>query len=940
LSKRLFPETVNGTSLKQSGQGRRNDMDFSIYVYGGGEILAAIFNGIAMLFKSGSPYYTSAAKLSMAIGVLYVAAQAIPKASLPIFFKSWFMPTFLLTALFYGPKTEVHIIDRANMDRQYQKIDHIPFGIAAIASLSSQIGEYLTENVETLFTVNDDEKFSKVGPMFGSKLIQAANQLTIKDPLMRENLKDFTRQCFAWPYVFSNLAPGKKAAMESQDMLEFITTNAHPMLGIYWRDPNGQTTFMNCVTCAVKVKQVIGLEVDQGLTSLAQKLFGAHVDPTKATARLNQYFGNAWGRLSKGSSESAKIVQQELMLNSYREAIQDKRDQLRLGRSATEMAHLNAARGIAQQDSSFLVKAVMAGTLVPIFHTIVFALALIYFSIMAPMTFLPRGTVLLVQWVKVMMYLATWPVLFAILNCIGQMFAAKAMATKVIGYGDGLTMLTQSGMGDIAESAYLAVIGLQLSVPFLAWTLLWGGGHAFSQLSTALTQSPDSFAGKAGAETVDGNVSFDVQSLHNSSVANGQYAQQQMAPNFNYGSRIDDGKMTTLYGPGGQVTMQEHQTNLGTNVSQNDAFSTMLGMQSMMMQNSGFQQTQMAQTQFQKGISDLVSVGNTFADNKNWTDTFGNSESSQAQKSLSNSMDTATKFAKDNNISLGKAMTILTEAGVNAGVGVGSGSLASLSLAAGAKANWNTDASDKELLSKAKSNGMGESFAKNFNHGIQYLQDHKGSVGNSSQLQKLDQAQSSFNQSKSSSDQASATLGMSKQLSQQASEQRQQTLSSSSNINPQVLQYVADKKFGGDQVAAAHWQSQNPQGYHQETTDFLKERKQGIKQGGMFTPQDINQHHQESQNKIEKVTPRGEEIQKRIDGQSKQLNQQENSFNNKIFNKAIEAQKGIKKYDGTINQGKKNIQQSLKQKEEEHTAGKEETLTVKAGKKWIGINEK
>lgn len=805
-------------------------MDFSIYVYGGGEILAAIFNGIAMLFKSGSPYYTSAAKLSMAIGVLYVAAQAIPKASLPIFFKSWFMPTFLLTALFYGPKTEVHIIDRANMDRQYQKIDHIPFGIAAIASLSSQIGEYLTENVETLFTVNDDEKFSKVGPMFGSKLIQAANQLTIKDPLMRENLKDFTRQCFAWPYVFSNLAPGKKAAMESQDMLEFITTNAHPMLGIYWRDPNGQTTFMNCVTCAAKVKQVIGLEVDQGLTSLAQKLFGAHVDPTKATARLNQYFGNAWGRLSKGSSESAKIVQQELMLNSYREAIQDKRDQLRLGRSATEMAHLNAARGIAQQDSSFLVKAVMAGTLVPIFHTIVFALALIYFSIMAPMTFLPSGTVLLVQWVKVMIYLATWPVLFAILNCIGQMFAAKAMATKVIGYGDGLTMLTQSGMGDIAESAYLAVIGLQLSVPFLAWTLLWGGGYAFSQFSTALTQSPDSFAGKAGAETVDGNVSFDVQSLHNSSVANGQYAQQQMAPNFNYGSRIDDGKMATIYGPGGQVTMQEHQTNLGTNVSQNDAFSTMLGMQSMMMQNSGFQQTQMAQTQFQKGISDLVSVGNTFADNKNWTDTFGNSESSQAQKSFSSAMKTAQDFAKSNNIDIGKSVQILTKAGIDAGAGAGTGGVfGNLSAALGAQGMWATESADKELLSKAKSSNIGKDFTENFSRGLQYVEDHKGSVGNSSQLQKLDQAQSSFNQSKSSSDQASATLGMSKQLSQQASEQRQQTLSSSSNINPQVLQYVADKKFGGDQIAAAHWQSQNPQGYHQETTDFLKERKQGIK---------------------------------------------------------------------------------------------------------------
>lgn len=909
-------------------------MEYSIYVYGGGDILWAVFNGIAMLFKSNSPYFTSASKLTLGIGVLYVAAQAIPKASLPIFFKSWFLPTFLLTALFYGPKTEVHIIDKANTDFQYAKVDHIPFGIAAVAALSTQISEYLTENIENVFTNNDDEKFSKVGSMFGTKLIQAANQLTIRDPLMKENLKDFTRQCFAWPYVFSNLAPGKKAALESQDMLGFIAANPHPLLGIYWRDPNGQSSFMNCVQCAHKVKQVIGIEVNQGLSSLAQSLFGAQVDPERATNRLNQYFGDAWSKLSKGSSDSATLVQQELMLNSYREAIQDKRDELRLGRSEIEMAHLNAARGIAQQDSSFLVKAFMSGTLVPIFHTIVFALALIYFSIMAPMTFLPKGMSLLVTWVKVMIYLATWPVLYAILNCIGQMYAVKSMATKVIGYGDGLTLLTQSGMSDAAHSAYMAAMGMQLSVPFLAWTLLWGGGYAFSQLATSLTQSSESFAGKAGSETVDGNVSFDTQSLHNRSIANGQIAQQQMGANLNYGSRIDDGKMATLYGQGGQVTMQEHQTNLGTNVSQNDAVSTMLGMQSMMMQNSGFQQTQMAQSQFQKGLSDLVSVGSTFADNKNWTDTTGNSESSQAQQSFSSAMKTAEDFAKTNNIDLGKSVAILTKAGMDAGAGVGTGGMfANLSGALGAQGSWTTEAGDKELVSKAKSNNIGKDFAENFSRGLQYVEDHKGSVGNSSQLQKLDQAQSSFNQSKSSSEQASATLGYSKQLSQQASEQRQRSVSSSSNINDAVIDRLV-KNEGMSREQAGRMAYQNPEAFRKVAGEVLQDRQQGIKMGGMASSQDINQHHRNSQNRIEKISPQGDKIEQRISSGSTQLNQQENSFNNKIFNEAIKTQQGLKKHDDKISINKEDIQKSKEEKEKQFEESKRQGLTTKVVKRW------
>lgn len=912
-------------------------MECSIYVYGGGEILWTVFNGIALLFKSGNPYFTSASKLTLAIGVMYVAAQAIPKASIPLFFKSWFLPTFLLTALFYGPKTEVHIIDKANADFAYAKVDHIPFGIAAVASLSTHISEYLTESVETLFGVDDAEKFTKVGPMFGARLIQAANQLTIKDPLMKENLKDFIRQCFAWPYIFSNIAPGKKAALESQNILGFVTANPHPLLGVYWRDPDGSSAFMNCVTTAAKVREVIGVEVTKGAASLAQKMFGSELSPERATTRLNQYFGGAWGKLATGSRESAALIQQELMLNSYREAIQDKRDELRLGRSEMEMAHLNAARGIAHQDSSFLVKAVMAGTLVPVFHTIIFSLAMIYFSVMAPMTFLPQGTMLLVHWVKVMMYLATWPVLFAILNCIGQMFAAKAMATKVIGYGEGLTILTQSGLGDVAHSAHMAVIGMQLSVPFLAWTLLWGGGYAFSQLATSLTQSPDSFASKTGSEMVDGNVSFDTQSLHNRSIANGQIAQQQMGPSLNYGTRIDDGKMATLYGQGGQVTMQEHQTNLGTNVSQNDAFSTMLGMQSMMMQNSGFQQTQQSQSQFQKGLSDLVSVGTTFADNKSWTDTMGNSESSQAQQSFSKAMKTAEDFSVSNQIDLGKSVQILTKAGIDAGAGVGigkDGTFASLSGALGAQGMWTTDTSDKELLSKAKSDNIGKDFAENFSRGLQYVEDHKGSVGNSSQLQKLDQAQSSFNQSKSFSDQASATMGYSKQLSQQASEQRQKSISSSSNINEDVLQYVAGKKFGGDQVAAAQWQVQNAKGYQQEAGHFLQDRQQGIKMGGMASSQEIMHHHADSQSKIEKVSPQGDKIDQRISSQSTQLNQQENSFNTKLFEESVKTQEGLKKDGNKISKGKEEIHKSREEKEKEFEESKKKGLTEKVVKRW------
>lgn len=909
-------------------------MEYSLYVYGGGQILWNVFNGIAMLFASDNPYFPSIGKFTMAIGILYVAVQAIPRASFSLFFKSWFLPTFLLVALFYGPKATVHIIDKADPEQEYSRVDNIPVGLAAVASLSTHLSEYLTQAVETKFMVSEAERFSQVGPMFGAKLIQAASTLTIKDPLMKENLKDFTRQCFAWPYIFSNLAPGKKAALEAQDMLGFIEANPHPLLGVYWREANGKTSFMNCATCAAKVKQVIGIEVNNGLVSLAQNVFGAQVNPERTTQRLNQYFGEAWGKLAKGASDSANIIQQELMLNTYREALQDKRDELMLGRSAVEMAHLNAARGIAQQDNSFFVKAIMAGTLVPVFHTIIFALAMIYFSLIAPFTFLPKGIMLLVQWVKVMIYLATWPVLFAILNCIGQMFAAKAMATKLIGYGEGLNLLTQSGMADIAQSAYMAVIGLQLSVPFLAWTLLWGGGYAFSQMSSSLTQGGESFAAKAGSEAVDGNVSFDTQSLHTRSVANTQMAQQQLGANINYGSRFDDGKLTTLYGPDGQMTLQEHQTNLGTNVAQNDTASTVFSALAAKSAAAAHNNSVMAGTAFNDGIKKLTQVGNTISDGTSFNDGYGTTKTGGWQKDYSEAMKIANDFAENNGIGLDKSFQILTRAGIDAGVGTSSG--VSGSLSAGIQGSWFTNAKDGMLLSKAKSEGKGKDFVERFNRATQYMEDHKGSEQISSQAQLLNQAMTDFSNSSNYTTQASASLNEAQEYRNQASFSRSTSTSINSNKTQSALETFAAQKGITPQEAASFK-------YQQEFAESAKSRLPD-NSNNLGSVASIQKRHEENAQKIPQapteVKNKIQEARQEINEGEKRAEQNREVLNEKTAEQKSHVTNNLNNQDNFIKEKRKEIQNQREKSERKFNKAKSETPTEMGVKGFVGWGDK
>lgn len=776
-------------------------MDYVIYTFGGGEILWHVMNALAILFKTDSSYFTSVGMITTAIGLVYATLRALGSNAIPLFFRDWFLPTLLLTGLFFGLKTSVHIVDKVDRDFQYSKVDNIPIGIASIASLSSRIGECLTENLETGLTTSDAERFSKVGPMFGARLIHESSKLIIKDPLTRLNIKDFVYQCFEWPYIKSNIEPGRLVAESTTDILGFIESNPHPMLGIYWRDSDGRASFQDCKACAVKVRGLISVEVNQGLKSLAISLFDRKSDPEATTNHLRKYASDAWGTLAKGSSNISNVVQQQLMLNAYHTASRNKNDELGLGRYDAALIHMEAERGQAVQDTTSLVKSSMSLIQLPNLHTIILALSLVFFTIIAPLTFLPKGTTYIMTWVKVMIWVTTWPAFFTVLNCVGQMLAAKALQSSLMGFGDGLTIQTQNGLANTAYSAYCLVMGLQFGVAYLSWTLISQGGYAFSQLASSFSQIGESFSSKAGNEMVDGNVTFDSQTLHSRSIANTQMAQQQLGASFNYGSRFDDGKVSLLHGTSGSLVAQEHQHNFGTNVSHNDAFSQALAMQSQTALSAANQQGISMQRAVTSGTQELYSFARSVAESKGINESFGNTESANLQKQMQNLMSLSDRFSEDHGLSKQAAFDAMVGASISSGSGIGN-------LFRGG-ADFKTSASDSENITKARGSEAMNQFSDSLNQAINYSLDHKGSIGKNFNTQSLDQAQASFSKAETHADNMSAHILESKSLSEMASHTRQSGTSTQTNANEAVVSKIADQ-FGGDKVAAAQYLAYNP----------------------------------------------------------------------------------------------------------------------------------
>lgn len=854
-------------------------MDFTVYSYGGAIYLWKIFNALAMLATSS--YFYKLSVLMTGAALLTVAARAIPAASLPFLFKKWIMPTFFLMAFFWGPKVKVDIVDHVDTTFRASSVKNVPLGIAFAASLTTKMSDVLVGVIEKFMTTSDMERYSQVGPMFGARLMYEARTLTIRDPLMRENLKDFTRQCYAWPYVFTNIAPGKKAALESQDMLGFIETNAHKSLGMYWRYPDGKTEFMFCSKCAAKVREVIPLEVETGFQALAKHLFGGTDDGISETRRLKQYFGDAWAYLAKGSSDAANVIQQELMLNSYRAALQDKREEFGLPRNPA-YSYLNAERGQLQQDESSMVKFALFGTQVPMLHSIFMALALTFFAIVAPFTFMNGGLHLIQTFAKVMLWLATWAPLSAILNAIGHMYLAKASAGQLMGYGEGLNLMTQSGLADTAYHAYAFVMGLQLTIPAVSWALLsGGGGYAMSQLATSLTQGGESFAAKAGAEVVDGNVSFDSQTIHYKSVANTQLAQQQLSPNINSSSRIDDGTMATTYGAmrDGEFdrtsTFQQHLTNMGTNVTQNDAHSAILGWRSEDAYNSGITNSKAAGRQVQSAVNETFGLLSHLNTAKGFTDTFGSNASTNVRESISDSMEFAKQIAKEHNVSVDKAFEMAAGVAASLGLSFGSGKGLGGSLGINLGASGKASASDKEALSEHIRSGKIQQFANNLESALQHLEDRKGSISDSFTTQKMDQAQWHFNEAQNYSDQASANFSMAKTYAMSASAQRQSGVSSSSNVTDQALSSLAHAR-GISVFQAAQEAARNPQALKSVASRQIDLSEVGSRSNESANT--IRRHHEEAKTGISDAPSHNSEIVKGHNDMGSKISELENKI--------------------------------------------------------------
>jgi conjugal transfer mating pair stabilization protein TraG len=793
-------------------------MDYVIYTYGGGEILWKIFNGLALFFQSDSAYLTGVVKLSMVIGGLWAALRAIYGGQMGILARDYFIPAYLILNIFLLPKTSVHIVDEVSSDFKYSKVDHIPIGIAAVTSTASKLSRFITDRIENSLKTAEATHFGKTGPMFAAKLVAMARDVRIIDPVERQNMKDFVRQCFTLPMVWTNILAGKKAALETDNILKLIAENPHSWLGSYWRTKGGDTEFLYCKAGVAKAKEILNAEVPNGLVGLATDLFGNNkMDGVKSSQKLKTYFDDGWHELSHHAASAHDVAAQEMMMNAYREGLDDKRQEFGLDRLNPHLVAYSSARARMQQNTGFLISSNLFSLVGPSLQSTLLGILCVLFVIVVPMNMLPGGLAAFGMWVKLILWVQSWPVFYAIINCV-SMIIASGKAASYVKTGAGLSLLTQNGLADAAYDAYCYAEGFMCMVPVIAWAVISKSGQALSNLASTVTRGMDGITSKMGSELTDGNLSFDNQSFHNRSVANQQMAQQQLAPGFNFGTKYDDGRMNVTYDTHGNPIIQEAQTTLKTNVSGTDSLAASLSENAQAATTAGHNFSKASSEQLSQGLQKLYSYGNQYTKGHGVNSRFGKSHDVGEGREWRETRDIVQKFAQDNKISDDKAFQVLAHAGAN------SGFLKAFGIDAGINTEFSSNAATLSLIDKAKSSGLAEQFGRHLTSAYKHATGTDGSLSDQAQKNVLDSIQGNFSSAKNYQEQAQTNFSQADTYTKAASIAESSTLSTTTNWNDRILKGVAAER-GETVQQTANWASENEDAYRQHAAQFMADKQ-------------------------------------------------------------------------------------------------------------------
>ena len=769
-----------------------------IYAIAGGDWLRGNLNAIAAFM--GTSTWSTIEKMCIAISVLIVAGNWVKKHNVMDLIGWVFSLT--LVSMLVVIRTPVQIIDYSNVAQVYE-VDNVPIGLAIPASLTTRVGNALIQSYEMVFALPDSVTYSKTGMLFGSNLVAKSTDFLSQNPQITTLFSDYVQNCVMGD-IFLNHKYSFEELLNSPDPYTLIFANPSPLRGVF--DKNNQ--FQTCEEASRDLKSALALDTQTGGKTwnyYVRQLFGGKPNPDLL---FSQMIGDSYNYFYSSGQSAGQIIRQNVTMNALRSGIQSY-----AARSGDTASLVNMAN-TSSLEKQRLAQATMghqALRALPLMQTVIMGLMIGMFPIMVMAAMFNMMTLQVLKgYVFALIWLQTWPLLFAILN------SAMAYYAKQNGVPVVLSELSQVQLknSDIATTAgYIAVM-----IPPLSWGIVKSMGAAFSSAYSHFSSSGLSATSQAASGVVDGNYSFANMQMENvsgyswgtnSTTSFGQMSRQ--LANGGMSTQTRDGSM--VWDSGGAMSKLPVDINVGRQIA---------SAQQQMAREADVQ----AESALHGYNSSVTSAWNSlqqFGTNKgNSTSTTtgaDTTESSQDSMARSKMWNAIVANAKANNISNEESFQQLMDDSAKSTQGVdlyGSGKWSSgdqlfgklgkwgtgLSAEAGVKgsAGWthssgNTDnvgTSGRE--SNDSRHDTSSQAAKDFKEASDYFTSRKtttsGNITDNNASSRVDQFAASLSSAKNSYDQYTSSRTRSHEYSEMASRTESMTGQMNENLTQQFANFV------------------------------------------------------------------------------------------------------------------------------------------------------
>lgn len=773
-----------------------------VYVIAGGEWLRNNLNAIAAFMSSRT--WDSIEKIALTLSVLVVAIVWVQRHNV-MDLLGW-MAVFVLISLLVTVRTSVQIIDNSDLVKVH-RVDNVPVGLALPLSLTTRIGHAMVAGYEMIFAQPDSVTYSKTGMLFGANLVTKSTDFLSRNPEITSLFQDYVQNCVMGD-IYLNHKYSLEELMNSADPDTLIFSKPSPLRHVpnnnynFLDKPLQKELFITCLQASTELKQRLAVDSAQGgktWSYYVRQLFGGRPDPNLL---FSQMLGDSYSYFYGSSQSASQIIRQNVTINALREGITSYA--ARSGDTASLM-NLATTSSMEKQRLAHASIGQVALRSLPMMQTILTGIAIGIFPLLVLAAVFNKLTLSVLKgYVFALMWLQSWPLLYAILNSAMTFYARQNGAPVVLSEMSQI----QLKYSDLATTAgYISMM-----IPPLSWAMVKGLGAGFSGVYSHFASSAISPTAGAAAGVVDGNYSYGNMQTEN---VNGF--------SWSTNSTTSFGQMTYQTGSGATAT----QTRDGNMVMDASGAQSRLPVNINATRQIAAAQQEMAReasTQAESALhgfsSSIASAWNTlsqFGSNRGSSDsvTGGADSTMSAQDSMmaSRMRSAVESYAKAHNISNEQATRELASRSTRASAGMygdayAKGHLGLSMLGTGGGVGFQTgvkasvDGSDDDSHeassgSRASHDARHDVDAKatqDFKEASDYFTSRKvsesGSHTDNNADSRVDQLSASLNSAKQSYDQYTTNLTRSHEYAEMASRTESMSGQMSEDLSQQFAQYV------------------------------------------------------------------------------------------------------------------------------------------------------